>query len=254
MNKKKQRKSRENKKISYSFIDNFKILLIKYQTLIVFLLTLTIFITFSYLRFFNLEKRFVFDWDQENICYSVKNIINGKLTLIGPRVVSDAGFFLGPYFSYLLVPFFIITKLHPKALIFFVIFVNIFFFWLSFFLLKKIFGKTISILFLSFWTINFSLIHFDTVGWWPVVLPLGIMVTFYFLEKIYEKNKLSDWIILGLVLGFFVNMHFQFVFIILFSLMFLLISLIKERNYTKEKKYIFIFNLFYFNVSSPFSF
>jgi hypothetical protein len=87
MNKKKKIKSRENKKISYSFIDNFKILLIKYQTLIVFLLTLTIFITFSYLRFFNLEKRFVFDWDQENICYSVKNIINGKLTLIGPRVV-----------------------------------------------------------------------------------------------------------------------------------------------------------------------
>ena len=235
MNKKKKIKSIENKKISYSFIDNFKILLIKYQTLIVFLLTLTIFITFSYLRFFNLDKRFVFDWDQENICYSVKNIINGKLTLIGPRVFSDAGFFLGPYFSYLLVPFFLLTKLHPKALIFFVIFVNVFFFWLSFFLLKKIFGKTISILFLSFWTINFYLIHFDTVGWWPVVLPLGIISTFYFLKKIYEKNKLSDWIILGLVLGFFVNMHFQFVFIILFSLMFLLISLIKREIILKKK-------------------
>jgi hypothetical protein len=153
---------------------------------------------------------------------------------------SDAGFFLGPYFSYLLVPFFFLTKLHPKALIFFVIFVNILFFWLSFFLLKKIFGKTISILFLSFWTINFSLIHFDIVGWWPVVLPLGIMVTFYFLEKIYEKNKLSDWIILGLVLGFFANMHFQFVFIILFSLMFLLISLIKK-EITLKKKNISLF-------------
>jgi len=206
----------------------------KKNILIVFLLAIIFFI-FSFLRFYHLEKRFVFDWDQENICYSVKNIIKGKLTLIGPRVVSDAGFFLGPYFSYLLVPFFLLTKLHPKALIFFVIFVNILFFWLSFFLLKKIFGKTISILFLSFWTINFSLIHFDTVGWWPVVLPLGIMVTFYFLEKIYEKNKLSDWIILGFILGFFVNMHFQFVFIVFFSLMFLLISLIKKEIILKKK-------------------
>lgn len=250
MNKKKKIKLRENKKIPYSFIDNFKILLIKYQTLIVFLLTLTIFINFSYLRFFNLEKRFVFDWDQENICYLVKNIINGKLTLIGPRVVSDAGFFLGPYFSYLLVPFFLLTKLHPKALIFFVIFVNILFFWLSFFLLKKIFGKTISILFLSFWTINFFLIHFDTVGWWPVILPLGIIVTFYFLEKIYKKNKLSDWIILGLVLGFFVNMHFQFVFIVFFSFIFLLILLIKK-EIPLDKKNLFLFLASFILMFSP---
>jgi hypothetical protein len=66
------------------------------------------------------------------------------------------------------------------------------------------------------------------VGWWPVILPLGIMLTFYFLEKIYKKNKLSDWIILGFVLGFFVNMHFQFIFIIFFSFIFLLLSLIKK--------------------------
>jgi hypothetical protein len=67
----------------------------KKNILFVFLLTIIFFI-FSFLRFYHLEKRFVFDWDQENICYSVKNIIKGKLTLIGPRVVSDAGFFLGP--------------------------------------------------------------------------------------------------------------------------------------------------------------
>lgn len=228
MNKKKKIKLRENKKISYSFIDNFKILLIKYQTLIVFLLTLTIFITFSYLRFFNLEKRFVFDWDQENICYLVKNIINGKLTLIGPRVVSDAGFFLGPYFSYLLVPFFLLTKLHPKALIFFVIFVNILFFWLTFFVLKRIFNQFIAIFFLFFWTINYLLIYLDIVAWNPLLIPLGILINLYFLKQIHAKNKLIDWVILGIILGFFLNMHFQFIFVIFFSFIFLLLSLIKK--------------------------
>ena len=241
MSKEKEKKLIKNKKISYSLIGNFKILFIKYQTLIIFLIISIIFIIFSYFRFYNLEKRFVFDWDQENICYSVKNIINGKLTLIGPRVVSEAGFFLGPYFSYLLVPFFLTTKLHPKALIFFVVFINILFFWVSFFVLRKIFGKKIAILFLSFWTINFFLIHFDTIGWWPVFLPLGIIVTFYFLKKIYKENKKIDWIILGGILGFFTNMHFQFFFIIFFSCVFLLIGLLKKEITLKIKNIILLF-------------
>jgi len=193
------------------------------------ILIIIIFFIFCLLRFYNIEKRFVFDWDQENISYSVKNILNGKPTLIGPRVVSEAGFFLGPYFSYLLVPFFIATNLHPKALIFFVIFVNILFFLTSFLVLKKIFSKTTAILFLSFWTINFSLIHFDIIGWWPVVLPIGITLTFYFLEKVYKENKLFGWIILAFILELFANMHFQFVFIIFFSFIFLLITLMKKQ-------------------------
>jgi len=250
MSKKREKKLKKNIKQSYSSIDNFRFSLAKYQTLIIFLLISLIFITFSYLRFYNIEKRFVFDWDQENISYSVKNILNGKPTLIGPRVVSEAGFFLGPYFSYLLIPFFIITNLHPKALIFFVVFINVLFFWTAFFVLKNIFGKTNAILFLSFWTINFSLIHFDTIGWWPVVLPIGITLTFYFLEKVYKKNKLFDWIILAFILGLFANIHFQFVFIIFFSFIFLLLILIKKQIKFSLKKVI-IFSVIFILMFLP---
>ena len=198
------------------------------KNILIAVLLLLIFFIFCFFRFYNLEKRFVFDWDQENICYSVKNIINGKLTLIGPRVVSEAGFFLGPYFSYLLVPFFIATKLHPKALIFFVIFANIVFFWLTFFVLKRIFNQFIAIFFLFFWTINHLLIRFDIIAWNPLLIPLGIFINLYFLKQIHKKNKLIDWVILGIILGFFFNIHFQFIFIIFFSFIFLLLLLIKK--------------------------
>ncbi len=124
----------------------------KNKFLIVFFL---IFIVFAYLRFYNLQNRIIFDWDQEHYAYEIKNIVqNHKLTLIGPRANNDKGFFLAPYFTYLMVPFYLITNLHPNGSIYFLIAYNLLFYGLSFFVVKKIFNLPSAILFLFFWTIN----------------------------------------------------------------------------------------------------
>lgn len=75
-----------------------------------FILILTII-----LRFYRLEQFAGFSWDQEQLlAYPVKNIIQGKLTLIGPQT-GPGGIFLGPLLYYLAVPFFWILNLHPVA-------------------------------------------------------------------------------------------------------------------------------------------
>ena len=66
-----------------------------------------------FFSFYGLEKLYGFEFDQERDYYIVKEIVNGKPTLIGPRVVSSAGFYLGPWYYYLQVPFFMVMAGNP---------------------------------------------------------------------------------------------------------------------------------------------
>ena len=97
----------------------------KRQQLVIVFSLILIFGFFVFLRFYNLDKRVIFDWDQERDAWVIKQILSEKkLTLIGPRVLGPEGFFLGPFFTYLLAPFYLLTSLHPRAIIFFLIAYN----------------------------------------------------------------------------------------------------------------------------------
>lgn len=187
-----------------------------------FFFIVLIFLLFASLRFYNLDKRIIFDWDQENYSYAIKNVIQkGDFTLIGPRVVNDRGFFLGPYFTYLLLPFYLANNLHPTALIYFIILYNILFFSISLYALNRLFGLSHAIAFLFLWSTNYLLVQYGIIPWNPLLTPLGIIFIWLILYNLYIKNSLGSWILLGLILGFFMNMHFQFIFLIFFSLVFL---------------------------------
>lgn len=196
----------------------------KNKRLVVSFLLVLIFILFAFFRFYNLDKRIIFDWDQEQYSYQIKNIIQNKdLTLLGPRVQSDKGFFLGPYFTYSLVPFYLVSRLHPSALLYFIILYNLLFFAISFFVIKKMFGTVHALSFLSLWSIAYLLVGYDTVPWNPIFIPLGVVITWMALFK-------RNYVMLGLVLAFFMNMHFQFIFLIIFSAVFLILSKNKAKT------------------------
>src|SRR3989344_3928349 len=183
-----------------------------------------VFCLFIFFRFTNLHLRIPFAWDQEQFSNQVKAIISdNKLTLLGPRVTNDRGFFLAPYFSYLLVPFYLIFNLDPNALILFIKVVNIAFFALSTWTIKEIFNIKNSIVFLLLWAINPILIKYDSTPWGPILIPLGVILAIYLLYLLTKSPKnLILWSLLGIILALFFNMHFQFIFIALFVATFLI--------------------------------
>ena len=208
------------------------------------LLAIFLIILFFLPRYFEYKNRFNFDWDQEKMAYESKRIIKDhKLTLIGPRANNDRGFFLGPQFTYLIIPFFIFSNLHPNALVYFLIVYNFVFFLAAFFILKKIFNMIFASFFLLMWGVNDFLIRGDTSIFVPLIIPLGIILTIFCLYKIYNQREVKWWLILGLVIGFFANMHFQFVFIGLFAFVFTILSL-KQLKLTYIKVLGFCFSLF----------
>lgn len=195
-----------------------------------FYILLGIFLFFILIRFYNLDHRMVFGWDQEQLSIKIREIIfNHNFTLLGQRVNNDVGFFLAPYLTYLLVPFYVIFNLSPYSLYFFVLLVNILFFVVSYFVITKVFSQKLALWFLLFWTINFIAQTYDNVPWEPLLIPLGVVSVFYCLHSIYKKNTLwKPWLLLGVTSGFFFHMHFQFI-LILFGITVFVLQMIKKR-------------------------
>jgi len=198
-----------------SFFNNVTLLFLAIWIVVVFfafrkkklstvnLAVITVFVLFAFLRFYNLEKRIGFGWDNERDALAVKSILQGDLKLIGPRVLADTGFFLPPYFFYLLAPFYALSNLSPYATVYFLIFYNLIFFVVSFLILKKLFSQKVALLFLAFWAINPHTLSFDTVAWNPLLVPLAFVIFLYLLAR-------SKSFLLGLVWGVGVSFHIQF--------------------------------------------
>jgi len=198
----------------------------KKKSVITFSIIVCIATLFFFSRLYNLDKRIGFDWDQEKISYDVKNILlDHKLTLLGPRANNDKGFFLGPQFTYLLVPFYFATHLHPNALLYFIFFYCLFFFIAAYLILRRVFNLKIALLFLLMWGINTIFFNADTSPFWPILIPLGVLLIWFFLNQIFNSpGEFKPWLSLGLCIGFILNIHFQSVFLLAYVCFFLYIS------------------------------
>ena len=193
---------------------------------------------FLFLRIWLLPQTISFGWDQERDAQIVEKIVTFTgIPLIGPRVVGDNGFYLGPYFFYLLAPFYFLTSLHPYAINYFVIFVSITFFAISFLSLKKIYDFKTAITFLLIWAVLPAAIYQDKIAWNPVLIPLSFSIIILFLSKFQFKPKY--YFILGLILGLIFHIHFQGLFYAVFALVYLI-----KRN-SKSNLY-FIWTIFGF--------
>src|SRR5436190_2047930 len=81
------------------------------------LLLLAILVFGLFLRFWNFPNWFNFNFDQETQAWVVKSlVVDHKPNLIGLET-SVGGMFIGPYFNYLLVPFYLVGGMDPAATI-----------------------------------------------------------------------------------------------------------------------------------------
>ncbi|MCX7996245.1 MAG: hypothetical protein N2691_00595 [Patescibacteria group bacterium] len=173
-------------------------------------------------RFWNLDGRIIFDWDQESYAYPLKAITQGDFTLIGQRTTHERGFFLGPHFTYLMLPFYAAASMHPWGSLGAVVFFNLLFAGAGVFIIQRLFGWKAVGFFFIFWALHTYMIQYDITPWGPILLPTGILATLYCLYMITKKEHIVWWLMLGLICGFTLQMHFQFVFILAFAGIFLM--------------------------------
>jgi hypothetical protein len=141
------------------------------------------------------KDNYIFDWDQASDYESVASIARGKITLIGPRVTSDTGFFLAPWHYYFLLPFYKLTNESLFMGFWGVLFVQ----WLStiasFYLARKWFGTLAGLTVGIFFATSGNLL-----AWGFMYVPLLSLLFFFACLKTIDNAKLLP--LLFLFFGF----------------------------------------------------
>jgi hypothetical protein len=173
---------------------------------------LSILVLFLFFRLYHLPQRAIFNWDQERDARIVAEMISlKKPVLIGPRVFGPGGFFLPPWFFYLLIPFYLGTNFAPAAIYWFIAVYGLIFFVTSYWVISRVFGKLTALLFLFFWAWHPYAVAIDTIAWNPVLIPLLFVILLYLVFQSQEKKKSFLPIFLtGLAFGLGVSFHVQF--------------------------------------------
>lgn len=203
------------------------------QTLIVLLLAaLAVFFSF-----YRLADFYFLDFDQERDYQVLSELIyHQKPTLIGPRAVSSAGFYLGPWYYYLLAPFFFIFNGHPLYAAFVAGLLNTLTIIALYFFLKSKTNHLSALTISLFWL---SVLH--RTAWNVSFLPLIVLGILYFLTK--PKQTLSSLISLIFLLSLGLHFHFQ---IILFYPFVLIYFFLNRSKIPKPNPRLILFGLLAF--------
>lgn len=174
----------------------------KHESLFLILL----FLVGLYFSFFRLEDLYSYNYDQERDYLVIKQMVDSKKPiLIGPRVVSSSGFFLGPWYYYVLLPFYLVFQGNPIFGAYMTGFVNVITSLTIFFLLKKK-SSLVAFCFSLIWLTSLS----HRMAWNVTFVPLFTLLLAHLL--LLEKPKFKHSILASFLVGLGINFHFQIVF------------------------------------------
>ncbi|MEI6533156.1 MAG: glycosyltransferase family 39 protein [Candidatus Roizmanbacteria bacterium] len=195
-------------------INTVKKILLNIKPISPILLLLFIVAIGSFLRIYRLPDLMIFRADQAIDALEVVKMTEGHFTLLGPKA-SVGPFYNGPIVYYLMLPFFYILGPHPLSGTVFQVFLSITTIFIIFFLGKRISDTTTGYI-ASFLTaisplfIDYSRAIFNS---YPAVFFSSCIFGFYIL--ISEKPQRWKYLLLGILLGCTVQMHYLMIVLVI---------------------------------------
>jgi 4-amino-4-deoxy-L-arabinose transferase-like glycosyltransferase len=164
-----------------------------------------------YLRFYHIEYIVGFGWDQARDAWKVRDLLLGGTVLEGPRT-GVGHIHLGPAHYYLLAPFYFLTGLDPMASNYYNIVVNIFNFFIIYWITSKIFSKKTGLFAIFLYAVSNYIIKQNQIPWNVSLVPGISILIFYSLYELYKGKHKYALVVMGLT-GFFLHLHFTAVFL-----------------------------------------
>jgi 4-amino-4-deoxy-L-arabinose transferase-like glycosyltransferase len=181
-----------------------------------------------FFRIWNLEYFAGFSYDQEVAAFWIRDfIINHKLSLIGQEI-SVGGVFIGPFFYYLMAPFYWLSNLYPLGGNIFMVAVSLLNMVMIYLFAKQIFSRSCALIALFLYSVHPGIITFDRT-----VAPSGMIIllsttTAFILNKTRRASR--DYLILGIILGLTFSVHPTVVLLIPITALYFLVKKRKIKN------------------------
>lgn len=164
------------------------------------LLLALILVASAFLRFYKLDQLLGFYYDQGRDALVVWRLLHeGKLFLVGP-VTGIEGIFLGPFYYYLITPFYFFGRGSPVFVAAVLNLISVFGIYLLFLVTKDFFDRKVALLASFFMAFSYSLVTFSRWLSHPPLLSTFSLVLIYALLQIY-RGKERWWLAVGLVEG-----------------------------------------------------
>lgn len=207
-----------------------------------FIISFIILFTFIFLRFYQLEERMQFSWDQVDNAWVSKNlIVNHVLPINGMPVNQGSGFNIGPLYYYIIAGVYYLFNLDPVGAGIFVGLTSLVTFITIFIIVRKIFSTSVAFFAVVIYLFSNYVILFDRISWPVNFIPLISILLFYFLFKAITDNK-KYLLLVACVLGFSFHIHFT-------SVLYLIILLFCSPYFINKKGFIYgILSFFLFGV------
>lgn len=171
-----------------------------------------IFLFELFLRFYQIDTRNPFGYDQADNAWAAKSIIvDHRYPLVGMVAKGNSGIYIGSIYYYLISIFYYLTNLNPIASALFAGVTSIFTFWTLFYFIRKLINTETAVIAVIINTFGLAAIMFDRVQWPVDFIPSISLIIFYLLYKVLTGDA-SKLIWLALAIGFMFSIHFTAIF------------------------------------------
>jgi 4-amino-4-deoxy-L-arabinose transferase-like glycosyltransferase len=170
-----------------------------------FILLFIIIAIAAFLRFYHLNERLSFDWDQENFAWQAKEmIVDKKFTLIGTNT-SVGGMYLGPFYTYLSNFFYFLFQMNPIAGGVLSIVFGLLTIAALYILNLSLFNRGVAFVSALLYTFSMSMIDWDLIAWNPAPFYFYTLIVLCVLLKSLKNIKYLP--VLSFLFGIGLHIH-----------------------------------------------
>ena len=177
------------------------------------ILLILILLLAAFMRLYMIGKYMTFLGDEGRDALVALGILQGHLTLLGPRA-SAGNFFTGPIYYYMMAPFLWLFHLNPVGPAVMVALFGVGTVALIYFVGKDFFDKKTGLIAAALYAVSPLVITYSHSSWNPNTVPFFSLLTLYLLYKAVTNVKSwKYYLLVGFLLGICIQLHYISLFL-----------------------------------------
>lgn len=182
----------------------------------------------AFMRLYRISEYMTFLGDEGRDVLIVKRmIVDHKFTLLGPTA-SVGGFFMGPIYYYMMLPFLWLWRLDPTGPAVMVALLGVATIYLIYRFVTGIHSATAGILGALLYAVSPVVIAYSRSSWNPNVVPFFVMVLVFSLHGIARGRNVWAYFLAGVALGIGIQLHYLFLFLYVVTAAYLIVLYVRR--------------------------
>ena len=188
----------------------------------------------AFLRLWQIGGYMIYLGDEGRDDLVVYNILHGHLTLLGPTS-SVGGFFLGPFYYYLMAPFLWLSNYNPVGPSIMVAIFGVITTFLVYKMGEKTFSKKVGLISAFLYAISPIVIIYSHSSWNPNVMPFFTIATLYSLYFGLTKKNWKYIVLSGIFFGITMQLHYIEIFLSVMMFFYILLFYFLKKTFDIKK-------------------